>query len=48
MSEGEGRFKDPSETEILLPYLLDGVKVKQNFSPGPSRVVARLELLSAY
>jgi hypothetical protein len=33
MSEGEGRFKDTREKEILLPYLPDGVKLEQNFSP---------------
>jgi hypothetical protein len=41
MSEGEGRFKDPWETEILLPYLPDGVKLEQSFSSRRGRVRAR-------
>ena len=46
MSEGAGRFNDPWETEILLPYLPDGVNLEQSFSSKRSGVRAA-GLLSA-
>ena len=46
MSEGAGRFNDPWETEILLPYLPDGVKLEQSFSARALEMRARVERLS--
>jgi len=41
----KGIFGSPLEKENLLPYLPDGVKVRQSFSLKPTEAFAAWELL---